>query len=153
SNYTLTYIKDSLSITPKSITVTANPQTKVYGAADPSPLTYNVTGTLIGADTFSGTLTRTAGENIGKYAINQGSLTLGSNYAITYVRDSLTITTRAITVTADPKTKVYGASDPSLTYQITSGSLFGSDAFTGSITRTAGENVGKYLISQGTLAL
>jgi hypothetical protein len=32
-----------------------------------------------------GTLTRTAGENIGNYAITQGNLGAGSNYDISYV--------------------------------------------------------------------
>jgi hypothetical protein len=49
--------------------------------------------------------------------------------------------------------KVYGESDPELTYRITSGSLIGTDAFSGALTRDAGEDVGTYTISQGTLAL
>ena len=44
---------------------------------------------------------------------------------------TLDINTRAITITADAKSKVYGAADPALTYQITSGSLVGSDTFSG----------------------
>ena len=66
---------------------------------------------------------------------------------------TITIIPRPITVTADPKTKIYGQSDPSLTYQITSGSLAFSDAFTGEISRESGEDVGIYAIGQGTLAL
>src|SRR5262249_60786549 len=60
---------------------------------------------------------------------------------------------RAVTVTADAKSKVYGAVDPVLTYQITSGMLAFSDSFTGALTRAAGETVGLYAIEQGTLAL
>ena len=55
--------------------VTADPQTKVYGATDPA-LTYTH-GTLLNGDTnavFSGELARVAGENVDTYAINQGSL-------------------------------------------------------------------------------
>ena len=59
----------------------------------------------------------------------------------------------AITVTADEKTKGFGASDPALTYQITSGSLLAGDAFTGALTRVAGSAVGVYQINQGTLGL
>ena len=81
-------------------------------------------------------------------------LALSANYTITYVGANLTITTRAITITADPKTKVYGTADPALTYQITSGSLAGNgDAFTGALTRDPGQNIGTYAIRQGTLAL
>jgi hypothetical protein len=46
-----------------------------------------------------------------------------------------------------------GAADPALTYAITSGSLAFADAFTGAITRAAGETAGVYPITQGTLAL
>src|SRR5437660_5746533 len=54
---------------------------------------------------------------------------------------------------ADAKTKTYGDGDPALTYQITTGSLAFTDAFTGALTRDAGEAVGSYAIKQGTLAL
>ena len=65
------------------------------------------------------------------------------------------ITTRPVTITADAKTKVYGNTDPALTYGISSGSLAFSDAFSGSLTRAAGESVANspYAILQGTVAL
>ena len=61
-------------------------------------------------------------------------LALSNNYILTYVGANLSITPRPIEITADTKTKVYGDTDPALTYQITSGSLAFSDAFTGSLT-------------------
>jgi hypothetical protein len=79
----------------------------------------------------------------------------GDNYTYTFVPVSTgAITQRPITVTADAKTKVYGSSDPTLTYQVTSGSLVSGDAFSGNLTRAAGETVagGPYAISQGTLS-
>src|SRR6185437_1554078 len=63
------------------------------------------------------------------------------------------IKARAVTITADAKSKTYGDADPALTYKITAGSLAFSDAFTGSLTRDAGENVGQYNITQGSVAL
>src|SRR6185503_14504590 len=104
---------------------------KTYGNADPA-LTYQITsGSLAFSDAFAGALTRVAGENVGTYAIQVGTVTAGGNYALTYNGADLTITQRAITVTADAKTKVYGNGDPALTYQITTGSLAFSDAFSG----------------------
>ena len=47
-----------------------------------------------------------------------------------------------MTVTADAKTKVYGDADPALTYQSRAAALAFSDAFSGALTRAAGENVG-----------
>jgi hypothetical protein len=61
------------------------------------------------------------------------------------------ITKAPLTVKAVDKSKLLGASDPALTYTITSGSLFGTDSFSGSLTRDPGETVGTYAIKQGTL--
>ena len=124
------HVNDTFTVTPRPITVTADAKAKAFGAADPA-LTYQITsGTLFGTDTFSGSLVRVAGEAVGKYPINQGSLcTLGSNYTLTYVHDTLTIGTTPIVVKADPQSKVYGSADPSLTYSIVSGSLVSGDSF------------------------
>src|SRR5205085_4878933 len=46
-------------------------------------LTYAQTG-LIAPDTIGGSMTRNAGETPGSYAINQGSLSAGSNYTINF---------------------------------------------------------------------
>jgi hypothetical protein len=154
TNYVLTVVDSTLTIDQKSISVTADSQTKEYGIGDPT-LTYAITsgGSLVSGDTFTGALTRAVGENIGAYAIGQGTLALSSNYALTFVGADLTIATRAIAVAADAQTKVYGEDDPSLTYRITSGELVAGDAFTGALTRAVGENIGAYVIGQGTLAL
>ena len=60
------------------------------------------------------------------------------------------IAPKAVTVTADNKTKTYGETDPTLTY--TADGLIGSDALTGALSRAEGENVGDYAINIGTLA-
>ena len=81
-----------VSVAPRPITVTANPEVKTAGAADPT-LTYQVTaGNLVGSDAFSGNLTRDPGEAPGAYPIGQGSLTAGPNYALTFVNSVLLIT-------------------------------------------------------------
>ncbi|MBN2098326.1 MAG: Ig-like domain repeat protein, partial [Dehalococcoidia bacterium] len=158
NNYSLTFVDGELEITPRAITVTADDQSRAYGDADPT-LTHQITsGSLAFDDSFTGTLSRVAGENVGFYTIQQGTLAIddgngGANYTLTFVDGELEITPRAITVTADGQSKVYGDADPALTYQITSGSLVGSDNFTGAMTRVAGENAGLYAIQQGTLAI
>ena len=90
-----------MSISQWAVTVTADSgQAKIYGTPDPT-LTYTVTsGSLQPGDSFSGALARTAGENVGITAINQGTLTAGPNYTITFVPANFTIVARAITVTA-----------------------------------------------------
>ena len=60
-----------------------------------------------------------------------------------------------LTVTADAKTKVYdrnAGTDPVLTYTVNP-ALDPGDNLTGALTRAAGQNVGAYAITQGTLAV
>ncbi len=141
------------NIAPVDITILADPQSKIYGDPDPE-LTYQVTeGSLVPGDSFSGMLTRDLGEDVGSYAILQGSLMLSPNYVLTYLGNDLTITPRAITVTADSQTKFIGQPDPELSYTVTEGSLVTGDAFTGTLVREPGEVTGTYAILQGTLVL
>jgi uncharacterized repeat protein (TIGR01451 family) len=152
-NYTLSFVGANLTIGARSVTIAADAKSKSYGEADPA-LTYQVTsGSLVAGDTFTGALNRMTGEDVGIYAINQGTVALNGNYTLSFVGANFTIGHRAVTITADAKSKSYGDADPALTYQITSGSLAGTDAFTGSLTRNPGENVGTYAITRGTVAL
>src|SRR5262249_1518647 len=91
--------------------------------------------------------------------VNAGAYTVTATYAGddnhkgSAPSATITISQRAISVTADAQTKTYGDSDPALTYQVTSGSLVSGDSFSGSLTRASGENAGTYAINQGTLGL
>ncbi len=151
SDYTLVYTGAKLSITPLTINVSAVAKTKVYGESDPA-LTYTFSPTLIGGDSFTGALARDAGRHVGEYNITQGTLALSSDYTLAYTGAKLSITPLTINVSAVAKTKVYGESDPALTYTF-SPTLIGGDSFTGALARDAGEHVGEYNITQGTLAL
>jgi hypothetical protein len=103
-NYAISYHDGLLTVTQKAITVTADAQSKAFGASDPA-LTYQITnGSLVSGDSFSGALTRESGEAVGTYAILQDSLTAGGNYNLTYVGANLTITAgeaSAYKITAD----------------------------------------------------
>ncbi len=150
-NYNLSFVAGTLTITPAPLTVTADAESKAYGTADP-PLTWQFTGgSLVDGDSLTGILIRAAGENAASYAILQGTLSAGGNYALTFTPASLTITPAPLTVSADAKTKVYGTSDPPLTSQITGGGLVGGDSLNGSLARVPGENAGAYAIQLGTL--
>ena len=78
------------TIKPKALTITADAKTKAKGEADPA-LTYKADG-LVEGDAITGAMQRVAGEEVGTYAINQGSLSAGSNYTITFTGAQLTIT-------------------------------------------------------------
>ena len=143
-------------VNKRPVTVTPDSgQFKNFGDNDPT-LTYQVTGgSVVTGDSFSGALSRDAGNNVGLYEITQGTLSLGSNYDLTVTAGvKFEIKTRAVTVTPDSgQFKNYGENDPTLTYQITSGSLISGDSFSGALSRDPGSNVGLYEITQGTLSL
>jgi hypothetical protein len=87
----------TITITTRSIEVTADGLTKTYGAADPD-LTYRITGgSLAFTDAFFGELAREAGEDVGSYAIRQGSLGLNDNYDLSFVEADLAITHATLT--------------------------------------------------------
>jgi hypothetical protein len=144
TNYNISFVSADLTITAKPITVTADAKSKVFADSDP---TFTYVSSDLGAS-FSGSLSRTSGETVGAYAITQGTLSAGTNYNISFVSADLTITAKPITVTADAKSKVFGDSDPTLTY--VSSDLGAS--FSGTLSRTSGEDVGNYAITQGTLS-
>ena len=142
-----------LTVTPYTLDLAANDQTKVYGTSDPV-LTYSY-GSLQNGDTssvFTGSQTRAAGENVagGPYAISQGTLSAGNNYAIDYTGGELTITPASLTIAAHNKKRQYGLANPSFnarytglangdTSSVVSGLSFATDA-------TAASNVGSYSI-------
>ena len=153
SNYSLTCLTNSFEIIAVPVTVIADAnQTKVYGDTDPV-YTYHYTGNILSGDDFYGELSRIEGEDVGIYAIQQGTLSLGSNYEIIFNSDNFEITLKPVVVTADPdQSKIFGQDDPVFTYSVSPDLVYG-DNFTGALTREQGEDVGLYEILQGDLAL
>ena len=83
---------DTLVIAKRPITVTADVQTMVWSSPDPV-FTYKVSGILVSPDTFSGALTATnnGASNVGTYQIEQGTLKLSDNYALSFIGNTYTI--------------------------------------------------------------
>lgn len=218
----------SLDIAPKSVTVTAENKTKVFGEADPE-LTATVAGT-VGKDKVKYTVAREAGEDVGHYSVIPTGEEIQGNYKVTYkngdfeitkagtmtltpeltgkdaekvydgqplsggatatvkegtkitystdggetwsetlpsitdvgtlnvtakaenknyedvtVEYTLKVTRKAVTVTAEDKTKVFGAEDPKLTAKV-DGTL-GNDTVDYKLSRKDGEAAGKYEIT------
>ena len=148
-NYNVTYVPANFTITRATATVTAEAKTKVYGAVDPS-LTAVVSGMQNGdaVSVIQYTVNRTTGENVGTYTITPSGAAIQGNYNVTYVPANFTITRAMATVTAEAKTKVYGAAEPSFTTVVSglqNGDAAGVIQYT--VSRTAGENVGTYTIT------
>src|SRR5439155_15989916 len=88
--------------------------------------------------------------------ITLGSLSAGGNYTLALSATPVTfaITAKSVTITPNSgQSKIYGSADPTLTY--TRSALGGTDndsVFSGALSRVAGENVGTYTITLGSLS-
>jgi gliding motility-associated-like protein len=125
ADYTISYVAGTLTVGAAPLTITANNQTKAYGAALPT-LTASITG-FVNGDTGSSLTTQptltTSATAASHVAGNPYSITASGavdpNYSISYVAGSLTVTTAPLTVTANNQSKVYGAALPTLTASFT----------------------------------
>jgi hypothetical protein len=173
TNYSISYVNGTLRVTPVSLMVSADARSKVYGTSDPA-LTFGTTGLVnnpalgvadTAASVFSGALTRASGETVlgGPYAITQGTLTANSNYTLSsFVGNTLAVMPAALEVVANPQSKLFGTSDPTLTFGVTG--LVNNPALgiadtagsvlSGALTRAPGESAlgGPYAITRGSLA-
>jgi large repetitive protein len=150
-NYTINFTGSTLTITPRAISAAADSQSKIYGEDDPE-LTYEITaGSLVDGDSFSGGLARTVGEDVGSYAIGQGTLSLGDNYTINFTGNELAVTPRALVIKAIDATKVYGESDSVFEVQYTNLAPSDTAGVISGLTllRQPGSAAGRYTITPG----
>jgi 6-phosphogluconolactonase (cycloisomerase 2 family) len=122
SNYILTIVNGTLTITPAPLNATAASASRVYG--DPNPA---FTGTLTGlknGDPITATFVSAAtpASPVGTYAItpvlSDPSNLLG-NYTLTSVNGTLTITPAPLSATAAGTSRVYGDPNPVFTGALT----------------------------------
>jgi hypothetical protein len=171
TNYDFTNLVDgALTIGKAHLTVTADNQARLYGAANPT-LTTTVSGFVNGQDTttaagFAGagsaSTTATTTTNVGSAVITASAGNLAAtNYDFTNLVDgTLSIKQRPLTVSADPKNKTYGDANPALTYTVaadgvgSSRGLVNADSLSGALSATAttGSGVGSYTIDANALA-
>ena len=160
----------SANITAKAITMTVAISNKVYdGTVAASVSSTSLNGVETG-DNVSIDGTKDSGVFADPDKANTKTVTVtlaagvltgadATNYTVTVAAaPTADITARAVTVTADNKTKQINTSDPAtFTYTITSGSLVNrlgvAELFTGALTRAAGETAGTYAITNNDLAL
>jgi hypothetical protein len=148
-DYAITYVPGTLTVSPAAVVVTADNQTRVYGAADPA-FTYETTG-LVGSDDLTTNPTCTVAathDNSGSYPITCSGADAGGNYTISYQPGTLTVLKAVATVTPDSASIVFGHPDPAFTYSVSG--LVGSDTLTTDATCTvqgAHSDVGMYLIT------
>ncbi len=122
-NYTVTLNTGTLSVTPRALTVTPADKTKIYGAVF-TAFTGTITGVQAG-DTITVTYDSPgapATAAIGDYPINATLNDPGNrlpNYTVTLNIGTLSVTPRALVVTPDNKSKVFGTVFTAFTGTIT----------------------------------
>ncbi|MFZ0598082.1 MAG: MBG domain-containing protein, partial [Flavobacterium sp.] len=121
SNYTITYGANAVfTITPATLSITANNDSKVYGSDNPV-LTASYVG-FVNGDTVANlttpatiATTATKASAVGTYPITASGAVL-LNYTIIYGANAVfTITPAALSITANNDSKVYGSDNPVLT--------------------------------------
>jgi filamentous hemagglutinin family protein len=127
--YTFTYVNGQLVVVARPVTIAADAgQTKVYGDPNPPAYTYTITGgagttgsPIVAGDTVTGALARAAGENVGAYAINQGTLAVNPaiEYNVTYVGSNFVITAATLQYVASPVSVPVLAPMPTFTGVVT----------------------------------
>ena len=155
TNYIITYINGALTVNQKALSITANSTSKTYGQTVTFAGTEFTQLGLVNSDTVSSVTlvstgaVATAGVAGSPYSIVPSAAT-GSglnNYAISYNNGSLTVTVKAATVVADPKSKAYGDDNPTLS-AIPSGTVNGDTLnYTLATTAVKFSNVGGYPIT------
>ena len=111
SDYAINYTSGGLNVTAAPLTITANNQTKVYGAALPT-LTASYTGFVNGDTAASLTTapsistTATAASHVGQYPIVVSGAS-SSDYASNFVNGALSVTPAPLTVTANDAIKAF----------------------------------------------
>ncbi len=145
-----------------ALIVTANSGTEVYNGELQTVSGYTIGEGLGATHTLGGISASGSGTNVGSYPVNftgtpaimEGTVDVTERYDITLVAGNLSITPKEVIVTADNKTKVFGAVDPTLTATI-SGLVEGEaeTLITYSLSRAAGETIGNYAITPTGAAL
>src|SRR5207244_3075951 len=117
-NYIITNNGSSFAIEKRDATWTTNDNSKIYGNADPSPLTTGSGSNFVGGDGVTASYSRAAGETVagGPYHITAtlSATVVGAldNYIVTNNGASFAIEKRTATWTTDNKTKTYGEDNP-----------------------------------------
>ena len=164
-NYTAAESTNTLTLTIKQakVTITWNPsmQTTTYTgqtAKITAPTVSAEGGVAVSMTPKYSYAVPDSNEFTDGLPVNAGAYTVKASIAdsgnLTAAEEDMTLTIEPAAITVTPNNgqhKEYGAADPALAYQITSGQLFGTDTLTGGLAYS-GVNVGEYEITQGTLA-
>jgi len=149
-NYTANLSNGTLTIGKATLTVAADNQSRIYGAANPT-----FTGVIAGvqnSDNITATYATSAMATtpVGNYNIVPNLLDPTSklgNYSLTVTNGTLAIGKAPLVVTPANVNKIYGDANPALTGTVSGVQNSENITATYSTTATAGSNVGAYAIT------
>ena len=145
-NYQVAFVNGTLTIEPKEIGIEWNEPTEF--AYDGTEQSISATATdLINDDQCNLTLENYSATNVGTYTAKVTGLS-NNNYTLpsSGLEQEWKITARAISITANNATKIYGDPDPTELTAVVVG-LIGTDKIEYTVTREEGDNVGNYTIT------
>lgn len=155
SDVTFNVTDGGVSVAQRPVTLIGETAVKAYNGGEQT-LTAMTANGLVAGDALSGLSYSAKGTNAsatpyggafsGTLAITDGTgKAVTANYAPVMQAGALTITPAPVTVTADGKTKAYGAADPALTATVNG--LLNTDTVAYTLSRVAGEAAGTYVIT------
>ena len=157
SNYNVTYVEGTLTITKAPLTITANSYTRKQGEANPTfDVTYSgfkngETASVLSQRPICST-TATSSSSPGTYDITVSGA-YANNYDISYVNGKLTVVQAdAVIVTARNYTREYGDDNPTFGYTTSGATLLGSPSITCSATKSSPVGTYPIKIAQGSIS-
>ena len=140
-----------VSVARKSLKITAQSVSQVYGETATTTFSYSYEG-LESGDEVNGRLACPTYQNlVGEYAIEKGTITndTNPNYDVSYVGATYTVTRRAIEIIPTASlTKTYGSVDPAFTYTVKDKLT----SYTLEVKNVGGENKWMLINTKGTIA-
>ncbi|MEX0285260.1 MAG: beta strand repeat-containing protein, partial [Paracoccaceae bacterium] len=155
SNYTITYVNGTLTVSPAPLTITANDLNRVYGDGFGfSGTEFTASGLVFSGDSVDSVTLSSPGAvqfaDVGSYAVTPSNAvgTGLTNYTITYVNGNLTVAPAALTITANDLSRVYGDAFAFAGTEFSTTGLVGTDTVDSVTLSSTGAaqfaNVGSY---------
>ena len=148
-NYTITYVKGTLTVNPAPLTITASNEVELRTGRDIASTAFTETG-LVSAnrDTVAG---HCRNRHRGRFGVGIKWIRIPSvpvplrsgrglgNYTISYVNGTLTVNPAILTITAVDESKTYGTTlTPGATTQFTTQGLLNGDSVTSATLTSSG---------------
>ena len=144
SNYSITYTNGTMTVNAKALSITAGDRSKTYGTAVTFAGTEFTTSGLVNGDTVSSVTLSNAGTSataavgtsniVPSAAVGTGL----ANYSVTYTNGTMTVSAKALAITAGDRSKTYGTAVTFAGTEFTTSGLVNSDSVSSVTLSSAG---------------